>query len=432
MNSKMTIRLRRRTQAGWLLHLLLILSLFHSFCCEVLGLPEMIRYIIDVAWVILLVLIIKRSKNKAKIGLLPLWVLLFFVYTVLDYLPQYQSGLYYLWGMRNVFRTFVAFFSFVIFMSPEDVEEWWKLFNILFWVNFVLTLYQNLFLGLKGDHLGGIFSTVAGGNGYTNIFNVVMLTKECVLYLDKKEKIWPCASKCLAALVIAAMAEMKFFFIEFAIVLVLASLCTRFTWRKLWIIVGGFAALALGMTVLAVVFPDSAANFTIRWLLEEASADKGYTSAGDLNRLNAIPRINELWLNSAWKRLFGLGLGNCETSGFAIVNTPFYEAYGDMHYSWLSYAFLYLETGWIGLLFYYGFFVLVCFGLYRIEKHSSGIIQTYCRMGRILAIMCMIISVYNSSLRTEAAYMMFFALSVPFVMSKEKKERIACVEEITA
>lgn len=56
----------------------------------------------------------------------------------------------------------------------------------------------------------------------------------------------------------------------------------------------------------------------------------------------------------------------------------------------------------------------------RIEKRCSGVATTYCRMGRILALMCMIIAIYNSSLRTEAGYMMYFALSVPFVMRRDQ------------
>ena len=105
---------------------------------------------------------------------------------------------------------------------------------------------------------------------------------------------------------------------------------------------------------------------------------------------------------------------------FDFLNTPFYEAYGTMHYTWISYAMMYLECGWIGLIFYFGFFVLVYLSIRRIEKRCSGVATTYCRMGRILALMCMIIAIYNSSLRTEAGYMMYFALSVPFVMRRDQ------------
>lgn len=423
MSNKLVIKIKKRSQAGWLMWLLIVVPFFFGTLNEVLGVPYGIRYVLDIAWLWLFILMgmSRRRKRKQGISTLVLWVMLFLLYTALTYVVQYQSLLYYLWGIRNVFRLFAAFFAFVTFLSPEDVTDYFKLFDAIFWINILASLFQYLFMDLRGDHLGGVFSTLTGGNGYTNIFFTIVLTKDILFYLEKRESILECACKCLAALLIAALAELKFFFVEFMVILALASLFTRFTWRKLWIILGGIAAVVAFAALLVVIFPNFEGFLSVDWFTEAGSTDKGYTSAGDLNRLNAIPRINEMWLTDFWQRLFGLGMGNCETSAFAFLQTPFNSAYNDTHYTWLSYAFLYLETGWIGLVFYYGYFVLVYLSAYRIEKRSSGMIQTYCRMGRILAVICMIITVYNSSLRTETAYMMFFALSVPFVMSKEKK-----------
>ena len=167
--------------------------------------------------------------------------------------------------------------------------------------------------------------------------------------------------KCAAVLVVAALAELKFFFVEFAIILALASLFTGFTWRKFAIILGGILGLAVCATLLMEIFPIFEGWFSFDRMLETATSDKGYTSSGDLNRLTAIPRINELWLTHWSQRVFGMGLGNCDTSSFAIVNTPFFEQYGHMHYTWMSYAIMYLECGWVGLIFYFGFFALVYF-----------------------------------------------------------------------
>ena len=424
MSNTLTITIKKRTQVGWLMWLLIVVPFWLSFLNENLGAPHGISYMLDVVWLWLLILIgmNRRRDEKRKIGVLALWVILFLFYTVLVYIVVYQSALYYLWGLRNNFRFFVAFLAFATFLKTEEVTDYFKLFDIIFWINFVFSLYQYFVIGLRGDHLGGIFSTEAGGNGYTNIFFLIVLTKDILLYLEKKEKLGKCVLKCIAALLIAALAELKFFFVEFVVILGLASLFTKFTWRKFFVIVGGLAAVMAFAALLSELFPVFEGFLSFSWFAEAGSSDKGYTSSGDLNRLNAIPQINELWLTNFWQRLFGLGLGNCDTSSFALVQTPFNTAYHDMHYTWLSYAYIYLETGWIGLVFYYGFFVLVYLGIRKIEKRSEGLTQTYCRMGRILAIMCMIIAVYNSSLRTEAGYMMFFALAVPFALNRGKKE----------
>jgi hypothetical protein len=82
---------------------------------------------------------------------------------------------------------------------------------------------------------------------------------------------------------------------------------------------------------------------------------------------------------------------------------------------------MYLETGWIGLAFYWSFFVLVYFGILRIERRCEGTAKSYCRIGRIMAAMCIPISIYNGSLRMEAGYMAYFVLAVPFVLRKNGK-----------
>ena len=78
-------------------------------------------------------------------------------------------------------------------------------------------------------------------------------------------------------------------------------------------------------------------------------------------------------------------------------------------------------TGYVGLVFYLGFFVLVYFGARRIEQHSTDNLRTYCRISRIMAIMCLVISVYNASLRAEAAYMAYFVMAIPFALERQQR-----------
>jgi len=416
MNEKYVVKVRRMSQTDGFIYLIVFLPFLFALMNEVLGLPWSIRYIIDVAWCLLLVYMFLSGRRGPQS--LAVWIWLFLIYTLFAYLPQCQSPLYYLWGMRNNFRFYAAFFAFAVFMKPEDVDDWLKLFDKLFWVDVVVSVYQFLILGIDGDQLGGLFSTETGGNGYTNIFLLIILTKTVIFCLEKRENLGVCLAKCAAALVVAAMAELKFFFVEFALVIAMAVLFTSFSWRKLVIVLGAVIGVTCCVALLVAIFPIYTNWFSFEGMLETALSDRGYTSSGDLNRLNSIPRINELWLKTGWQRVFGLGLGNCDTASYAIVNTPFFEAYGDMHYTWISYAMMYLETGWIGLIFYWGFFVLVYFRILKIEKHSEGIAGTYCRIARIMAVMCVGISIYNSSLRTEAGYMAYFVLAVPFALNR--------------
>lgn len=396
--------------------LILMMPFLLGLLNELLGLPWAIRYLMDAAWCLLLGYIL---LSKRRVPQLPgVWAVLFLVYTLLTYLPQWQSPLYYLWGMRNNFRFYGAFLAFAVFLKTEDIEKWLKIFDLLFWVNGAVSLFQYFVMHLSGDYLGGLFGATQGCNGYTNLFFLMIVIRSILSFLEKRENVGICLAKCGTALVVATLAELKFFFVEFALVIALAVLITRFTWRKLVLILGGIAGILVCASVLARLFPEFAEWFSLDWLLESAASDRGYTSTGDLNRLNAIPQINELWLKNGWQQLFGLGLGNCETSTYAVLQTPFNTAHNAMHYTWLSYAMMYLETGWIGLTFYWGFFVLAYFGACRMEKHSRGDAVTRCRTARIMAVLCVVISVYNASLRTEAGYMASFLLAVPFAEYK--------------
>lgn len=421
MQQTIKIRITKPSQTGSLLWLLIIMPFLFALLNELLGLPWAIRYLLDIAWCLLLVYQLFSSQRGPQ-GL-GIWIWLFLIYTLLCYLLQWQSPLYYLWGVRNNFRFFVAFFAFAAFLTQKDAYEYLCVFDKLFWINSLVSCYQFFFMGLDMDHLGGLFSTEAGGNGYTNIYFLIVVTRSIVLYLEKQEKLSMCLAKCGTALIVAAMAELKFFFVEFVLVAVMAILFTRFSWRKLTVVLGTLIGLVCCVSLLVYIFPEYTNWFKIGKILESAMSDKGYTSSGDLNRLNAIRRINELWLQSPWQQLFGLGLGNCDTASFAIVNTPFFETYGDMHYTWISYAMIYLETGWIGLVFYWGFFVMVFFRVFRIERKCEGAAKSCCRISRIMAVMCVIISVYNSSLRTEAGYMAYFVLAIPFALGRSPGRR---------
>lgn len=416
MGGTVKIRIRKPTQTGVLLWILLILPFGFGCLHELLGLPWAIRYLMDAAWCLLVIYL--GLAKRWSVQLTDLWILAFFAYVLIRYLPQWQSPLYFLWGVRNNFRFYVAFSAFAVFLSRKDVEKIFKVLDKLFWIDIAVVAVQFFVLNLRGDHLSGLFGIKTGGNGYTNIFFLIIICKSIVFCLDRQEKIILCLTKCLAALTVAAMAELKFFFVEFVIVVLLGILFSDFSWRKVAILMGSAVGVWLGVVLLSELFPGFDGWFSWQWFLEMATADRGYTSTGDLNRLNAISKINGLWLVDGWQRCFGLGLGNCDTSSFALVNTPFYETNAKMHYTWISYAMMYLETGWIGLTFFFGFFVLVFVGIGRCEKSCNKNDRPYGRIGRILAILCPIFAVYNSSLRMESGYMVYFVLAVPFALRR--------------
>ena len=73
-----------------------------------------------------------------------------------------------------------------------------------------------------------------------------------------------------------------------------------------------------------------------------------------------------------------------------------------------------LETGFVVLAVYISFFVVMYFGTDRMERAAEAD-SIYCQMAKVMAIMSVLMLIYNSAMRTEAGYMAYFVLSLPFI-----------------
>ena len=116
-----------------------------------------------------------------------------------------------------------------------------------------------------------------------------------------------------------------------------------------------------------------------------------------------------------------LGLGNCDSSSLSMFNTPFFESHQTVHYSYFSYAFLFLETGFVGLALYASFFVASFFVSRKLKKLEMAD-EFACQMSIILSVISLILLVYNSSLRMEIGFMLFFVLALPIISANEQRE----------
>jgi len=366
----------------------------------------------------LLALLLLRWKNlfreRKQIRWMAVSALLFFALTILGQLLGYQSILYYLSGLRNNGRYFVFFFACILFLKASQRELYRKLWDVLYFVNFAVTLYQFFVLGFKWDYLGGIFGVQAGCNAYTNVFLLITVTWSVLRYMNQEEKAWLCLAKCAVALVITALAELKIFVLEFAGIIVLAVLLTKFSRRKIFLIVGGLIGAVVCVQVMTLIFPRWSGWFSLEKIWKTAVSAKGYTGKGDMNRLTAVPIAWNQYLLTWPQKLFGLGLGNCDFAPFAAMTSPFYMENYDTNYYLFSSGFVMLETGLAGLVTYVGFFVVVFFSANSLQRSGKGD-AVCCQMTQILSLMSLMLFIYNCTLRTEVGYMLYFAMALAFV-----------------
>ncbi len=405
--------IKKRTFPEWLAYFIFFMPFFLSSLTDFIGVPGFVRYLIDAAWVIAIALLFLRKRVELNRNLLPMVVLmiLFFLYTVINYAFNHQSILYYLWGFRNNFRFYFAFIIFCMLFTEDEVDFCLKFIDAVFWVNALVTFFQFFVLGFQQDFLGGIFGVDKGCNASSIVFFSIVVSKSILLFMSNKENFWLCFAKIAVTLVISALAELKFFFVVFLLILILASFLTTFAWRKVVILLFSAILMAFSGSILTLVFGEGS-TITFEKILELATSDN-YSSANDLGRLTGIPTISRTIFSNLSDRLFGMGLGNCDTSTFEIFNTPFYQAYGYLHYSWFSAVFMFLELGYVGLVFYALFFIF-CF-VYSLVNLKKSAKPLYCQLCMIMAVLSFVIVFYNSSMRTEVGYMMYFVFALPFI-----------------
>ncbi len=379
--------------------------------------PSFVKYTVDFFIVVLLFIIIINRRLCFERLLLPFLILFASVFLLcfIVYVFNYQSVFYFLWGCRNNFRFYIAFLAYILFLEEDDISSMLKSFDVLFWINAVVSLYQYFVLGYNQDYLGGIFGVEKGCNSTTLLFFSVFIAKTLIMYMQGNEKNYVCFIKCAVTLIISAMAELKMFFLLFAIILLFTIIFTKFSWKKVIFVLGAFGLLSLS-NILLERYVDS--GISIESIIKLMTATS-YSSGNDIGRFSAISIISEQFHTGIFDKLFGMGLGNCDTSNFAICNTPFFEAHNELHYTWFSTSFLYLETGFVGLVLISFVFVL-CFILAYRKWKSGNCNELYCKLGMVMAIVCFIVLFYNSSLRMDIGYMVYFILALPFVSGSEK------------
>jgi len=427
MNSALTLKIKKRSQQHTCIYFIVFFPFFNGLIFELLHLPWAIKYTLDVAWIFLTALIILNfSRNNLFI---PKWhkfvyfiPIIFFLFVCFVYIFRYESLFYFLWGFRNNFRFYLTFFAFCIFLTKDDIDEIFSILDKVFWYNSLIVLIQYFLLGKRHDYLGGFFGVEKGCNSYLYIFLVIMTVKSIIYYLNAKSDIWNLIAVCGTSLLISAFAELKFFYLQFILVVFLAVIITDFSWRKLLLVIAGMVCVFIALQVLISIYPYFAKLFSFDAFLESVITG-GYSADNQVNRLTTIPVISERFFETEADNLFGLGLGNCDTSNIDILNTPFFQEYSYLKYNWFSTAMLYLETGIVGMLIYFLFFIAIF--IYCIRKRkATAENKVYYNFTAIMATCAILTTIYNNSLRTEAGYLIYFSLCIPFVLENHLSNHI--------
>lgn len=428
LDKEMKIKKITRINSKIIIFIMLFFVCVQRFI-ESMGVPHVSIFILDGFNLLLLINLVQNNKIflivKKPLGLIH--CIVFFIGIIVALLNLVKPMLI-IWSLRNFLRFEVFFGACCCFLEENDLKRIFKILEYVFYLNVVVFCTQYV-MGYRGDYLGGVFGTTTGANSFCNIFFIIICTYEIVLWFEKKERTIKVVFFIGFALLASALCEMKIFFVEIVVIVIMVFVIICFVEKKYSILIKGmvFAAVGVvglffGIQLMIRLYPNFADFFTIEGFLYHTTRASGYSGSGDLNRLTAINTINETLFNeSPLLKVFGMGLGATEYStSISVLVSDFYRKFEYLHYYWLSHAWMYLECGIIGLIGYITGFVFNGFsGLKKIKRSRRNKEDvSFIIVGVVMSFMAIILYFYNQSLRLECAYLLYFCYAIVYVKRK--------------
>lgn len=398
----------------------MFLFLFAGIFNSVLKNPSVLSGITELlAWAeFLFCIAIKAfpSRMEKRGARAELWIVILILFvSAVSYLLNGYSLRFLLNGFRSVFKYFAFYFSCVTLLEYEDIQRFFEIAYRFIILNVIACTIEYFVLGYKGDFCSGLFG-IEKVNSYINIFIVVMATYGAAGYIHKQFPLKKMIIIELCCMYISVLSELKFFFFEVAIIFVLNLVFYKPSKRTFSILAVGIAVIAI-LPILVGRFWSSSSSEYLSWqgllIYIERSNTFGYSTFNDIGRINGISRINSFFFSDR-PSYWGLGLGYCD------YGSSFIGTYEYLHYMWFTYLLTYLELGWIGLMLYVCFMLAPAIKAFRLKKSvNTDFSKTVLAICFTLGFMCVVLLVYNSTLRNLPAYFAFFIMSFYSLVNRE-------------
>lgn len=322
---------------------------------------------------------LKLAKRESSIMALffLLWIGTTYILLPNAVVHSYQRYRYILFG----------FIGFHIVSHYMTEYYWNRLLKVLYVsqiINTVLVLYQFVVMHVGQDRANGIFGFVEYNNAAQGLYQVVMSIIGFEYYVIGKIKKGYCISMIFMACICSAFAEIKAYYVIFALGAIIILLFNRKDKRSLNRILGmtiiGISGITIAIIILSQTMPENLYAFMgiSNWKAYE-SWETG--RAGGMGRTTQISWIYEkVYDNSLLKALIGNGPG-------INTNVAAYEL-----------GKIFMNFGFVGLILFLLFLIFNTAELFRYRKvvPESMISMTMC----ILTIPVMIM--WNATLNRMA------------------------------
>lgn len=390
-----------------------------SFFLHSFGLPTFINDILCFINLALLAVSLKRTarvfNRHSAVACLGAVLLAYSIWTAVH---NGISPLSTLWQFITFSRPFVYGFLALSYWDVDRFDAVLRRLVGLQWINAACAAFQFLVLGLDQDLVGGMFGSWWGCNLPLNIYLCIVTSAMFSAYLNRH---WDVSAQtliasCLCSLCVAAVAELKFFYLEFVLVLACAFLLCRPTLKKFALVLFALFVLVAGFSLFSSVFPERAANMLdFDTLYGEANLrGAGYP----ISRIEVYKDLREIIFTfNPLQQFIGLGLGASANSSIAIFTSPIAVFYANYKLGLLQSVLLCVDIGYIGTALYIG--LLVSFGVAAwINRAENRFLSLF----SIIVIAVFIVNIYYNN-TASSANSVFWALPLVCPLSFPSKKR---------
>lgn len=417
-----------RLDAAWMLRIEVYLLIIVQFLTNAGFIPTAATYLFDI--VNLTVLLMGLKKVARTFSSHPVFISMVVGYCCLAVLTGIGSGVSpacVIWEMLIQLRIPCFVLLCVTYWSRDDVHTVMGTLMRLQPINLIFAAVEYFALGLTGDCCGGLFGTAAGSNMMLNMYLVVVVAYAASVYLGSAETGVSFGSllfTTLSSFFVATLSEIKFFYLEAVIVVLIAMFFGRKSHRLFLLSVVFSISLGLGLGFLAAYFPESFDMlFDIDALQAYDDGSNVATSGYGISRAGAIEQIDQMFFgNDVALKVAGYGFGSTTMSSINIFCSPFYWSYSWLRYYYSQIAMLYLQNGYIGLLMY---FSIHLFTLFFCLKNKTWFADApWVRVFSIcIGAMFFLNCFYNGSSRSYASLLWAMCFAIPFIFCITSKER---------
>lgn len=424
-NNKMVIKIKKKSAPLLLVEFALFMICFGGFFTDVLKLPSIIKYVNDLIVIVLLIYTFRKLFYRRRVYLtedmkkILLSILIILGIYITSSLVERVTVSLLLWGIRNMLKGIIFFVSCIVLLNVEDVECISKKINIVFLINVLACLYEYFVLGVSGDYVGGLFGTTQGCNASLNVLIVITTAWNALRYTHRKQGILKTIFFVALCAVAAGTAELKVYILEVPIILIATGAFSKGFLKKILLAIVGIAFASICIKLIQNLIPGWDDFFTTEAMLDMLTDENGYTNKGDLNRFTALQMLNKQIFRGS-TNWFGIGLGNAEYSdNFAFLNSAFYYRYKSLHYGWFTYAKIYIELGYFGILSMLYIWINCAWVGIRTALKRKGIEEIFCKMALIIALITPLLFVYNATMHMGSSCLIYLCLALGYIVTKK-------------